>query len=177
MNKIIIAIASWITKLRYGKVISHMNLIYSKKISLLFLADKINKYEEKKIKLPADLILLIKAYSSILNGCSFCEDLALAQAIRSKMGEQKFTSLANWENSKDTVYSPAERSIFRLIKEYAEKKEVSPETMKTLHQFFNEEQVVDIVTMNAIENFYNALSIPFGIKSDGLAEIARKSIS
>lgn len=173
---VLVRIASWITKKKFGKVITPIKVIYSKKPDLLLLGDKISKYEDKKIRLPEDLKFLIKSYCSTLNGCGFCQDLAMAQVVRQRLGERKFAHLSNWENSEDGIYTNRDQAVLHFIKEYARDKAASNEAIKELHSHFTAQEVVDIVTMNAIENFYNALNIPYGIESDHLADLARKRL-
>lgn len=176
-TNIVVRIASWIMKRKFGKSITPLLVIYARKPSLLLLSDKMEKYQDGKIQLSDDIKYLIKTYTSFLNGCRFCNDLSLANVVRKKLGEQKFISLSSWETDNAHSFTKGEIAVLHFIKEYATEKKVSDETFKEMNEHFSEKQVIDIVTLNAIEHFYNALNIPFNIDSDGLAELQREMVT
>ena len=39
-------------------------------------------------------------------------------------------------------------------------------------QFFSETEIIEIVAMNAFEQYFNAFAVPLGIESDGLRRLA-----
>ena len=47
------------------------------------------------------------------------------------------------------------------------------ETFETLRSHYNEQEIVEITWVNALENYYNLISIPLGLESDGLCAIAQ----
>ena len=65
-----------------GKVIMPLKVIYARKPALLRVSLLYQKIEEHRISLPASLRLLVKSVISLKNSCTFCNDLALALAVR-----------------------------------------------------------------------------------------------
>lgn len=164
-------IAYWFSKRNYGKVLLPLKIIYSRKSALLSVAMKIVKFEEKQTSLPSDLRFFIKVAAAGQNGCSFCTDLALAHAIKGKIGTEKFEALLH-ENSNQTTFSKKESAVFNFVKEYSETKKVSDNTFTKLQSLFSETEIIEIIAINAFEQYFNALAIPLEIESEGLQKIA-----
>ena len=175
-TSLFLKIAYWFSKRQYGKVLSPLKIIYSRQSALLSVAMKIVKFEEKQNSLSSDLRLFVKIAAAVQNGCSFCTDIALAQAVKGKIGTEKFNALLNEGVSKQTAFDEKERAVFDFVKEYAEKKKVSDKTFAELQRLFSETQIVEIVAINAIEQYFNALAIPLEIESDGLQKFALKKV-
>ncbi|MEP7037670.1 MAG: hypothetical protein ABI891_04960, partial [Acidobacteriota bacterium] len=53
-----------------------------------------------------------------------------------------------------------------------ENRKISDETFENLRKFFNENQIIEIVAMNAFEQYFNAFAVPLEIESDGLRNLA-----
>ncbi len=166
--------AYWVSKKQFGKVLSPLKVIYSRKLPLLQLAMKIAKFEEKQNSLAPELRLLIKIAGATANGCSFCQDIALAQAVKGKIGITKFAALMKGELN-PTIFSEKELAVLAVIHQYATEKKVSDANFAELKKHFDETQIVEILALNAFEQFYNALTIPLEIESDGLRSLAEKS--
>ena len=170
----ILKIAYWVSKRQFGKILTPLKVIYSRKFSLLQFAMKIAKFEEKQNSLSPDLRLLIKIAAATENGCTFCQDIALAQAVKGKIGTAKFAALIKGEKS--DVFNEQERAVLSVIWQYAAEKKVSDTNFDDLKKHFNETQIIEILVLNAFEQFYNALTIPLEIESDGLQKLAEKTI-
>ena len=171
---IFLKIAYWFSKKQFGKVLTPMKIIYARKPELLKFSLKITKFEEKQNSLSPDLRIFIKYAAAAQNGCSFCTDIALAKAVKDKLGTAKFTALL--DESKQDSFSEKERAVFDFIKEYADEKSTSDVTFAALKANFNDTEIVEIIALNAFEHFYNALNIPLGIESDGLRQLAENKI-
>ncbi len=169
----LLKLAYWVSKRQFGKVLTPLKVIYSRKFSLLQFAMKIAKFEEKQNSLASDLRLLIKIAAATENGCTFCQDIALAQAVKSKIGTAKFTAVINGEKS--DVFSEPERAVLNVIRQYAAERKVSDENFNALKKHFNETQIIEVLALNAFEQFYNAITIPLEIESDELQKLAEKS--
>lgn len=168
--------AYWVSRRQFGKVLSPLKIIYSRKLPLLQLALKIAKFEEKQNSLAPGLKLLIKIAAATENGCSFCQDIALAQAVRSKIGTEKFVALiSGGGESKQSAFSEKEHAVLAVIRQYAAERKVSDANFAELRKHFSETEIVEILALNAFEQFYNALTIPLGIESDGLQSLAEKT--
>ena len=172
----LLKIAYWFSRRQFGKVMTPLKVIYARKFPLLQFAMKIGKFEEKQNSLAPDLRLLIKIAAATANGCTFCQDIALAQAVKAKIGTEKFVALVRGDESKQSVFTEKERAVLAVIRQYAAERTVSDVNFAELRKHFSEEQIVEILALNAFEQFYNALTIPLEIESDGLQKLAEKSI-
>lgn len=172
-KSLFLKIAYWFSRRQFGAVLTPLKVIYARKPPLLSIAMKMSKFEGKQTSLAPDLRLFIKTATATLNGCTFCQDIALAQAVKGKIGTEKFTALLR--NDADlSAFSEKERAVLAVIKEYDACKRVADETFAELKKHFSETEIVEILALNAIEHFYNALTVPLGIESDGLRQIAER---
>ena len=174
-KSILVKIAYWFTKRQYGKVMSPLKVIYARKPELLSFAMKIAKFEEKQNSLAPELRLLIKVAAATQNGCTFCQDIALAHAVKSKIGTEKFVALIEKNVEKISAFSEKEQIVLAVLEEYSEQRKVSDETFAELRKHFNETEIIEILALNAFEQFYNAMTIPLEIESDGLEKLAQKN--
>jgi AhpD family alkylhydroperoxidase len=172
----LLKIAYWFSRRQFGKVMTPLKVIYARKFALLQFAMKINKFEEKQTDLPPDLRLLIKIAAATENGCTFCQDIALAQAVKGKIGTEKFVALVGKNEAKEYVFTEKERAVLAVIRQYAAERKVSDTNFAELRRHFDETQIIEILALNAFEQFYNALTIPLQIESDGLRELAAQAI-
>ncbi len=171
-KSLFLRIAYWFTKRQYGKVMSPLKVIYARKPELLSFALKIAKFEKKQNSLSPDLRLLIKIATATQNGCAFCQDIALAHAVKDKIGTEKFVALIEKDLEKMSVFTEKERAVLAVLDEYNVKSKVSDEAFTHLRKHFNETEIVEILALNAFEHFYNAMTIPLEIHSDGLQQLA-----
>ena len=153
-----------------------LKVIYARKLPLLRFAMKIAKFEQKQNSLAPDLRLLIKIAAAAENGCTFCQDIALAQAVKGKIGTEKFVALIGGDRAKQAAFTEKESAVLAVIRQYAAERKVSDENFAALRKHFDETQIVEILALNAFEQFYNALTIPLEIESDGLQKLAEKMI-
>jgi len=168
--------AYWVSKKQFGKVLSPLKVIYSRKLPLLQFAMKIAKFEEKQNSLAPELRLLIKIAAATENGCTFCQDIAFAQAVRSKIRIEKFAALISGDESKQSAFTEKEQAVLAVIRQYAAERKVSDARFAELRKHFDETQIIEILALNAFEQFYNALTIPLEIESDGLKNLAERKI-
>jgi len=169
-------IAYWFSRRQFGKVLTPLRVIYSRKFALLQFAMKIAKFEEKQNSLPPEMRLLIKIAAATENGCTFCQDIALAHAVKEKIGTEKFVALIGEDTAQQSAFDEKERAVLAVIRQYAEEKKVSDENFAALRKYFDETEIVEILALNAFEQFYNALTIPLEIESDGLRTLAESAI-
>lgn len=168
-------IAYRFSRRQFGKVLSPLKVIYARKPELLRFAMKIDKFEKKQNSLPEDLRLFIKIAAAAQNGCGFCTDIGLAQAVKNKIGTEKFVAVLSGDEAKLAALSEKERAVLAFIRQYAEERKVSDETFAALKKYFGETEIVEIIALNAFEQFYNAMTIPLEVESDGLRDLAEKA--
>ena len=166
--------AFWWSKREFGKVIMPLKVIYARHPKLmLLLANKIIQFQEKSVSLEPSLRLLIQTQVSALNGCAFCSDISLARAVRKKLGAEKFIALGEAAEEKRGVFSEKESAVIAFVNEYAKDRKISDKTFETLRRFFSDTEIIEIVAMNAFEQYFNAFAVPLGIESDGLRALAQ----
>ena len=110
----------------------------------------------------------------MLNGCAFCKDIGLAQAVQKRLGTEKFRDLERFQES--AAFTNREKAALAFVEE-ANAKRVADSTFTILRHHFNETEIVEITWVQAAEAYYNAMSIPLGIESDGLQELAENQRS
>lgn len=171
-SNLLVKLAFWWSRKKFGKVIAPFKVIYARKPKLMWLANKIYQFQEKEVSLEPSLRLLIQTQVSALNGCSFCNDISLAQAVKKKLGAEKFIALGDDIDAKAQAFSEKERAVIGFVNEYAKQRKVSDETFENLRKHFGENEIVEIVAMNAFEQYFNAFAVSLEIESDGLRRLA-----
>ena len=171
-RNLLVRLGYWLSRREFGKVIMPLKVIYARHPGLMMIAGKIYRFQEKQVSLDARLQLLIQTRVSMLNGCSFCNDIALAQAVKKELGSEKLFALGSDDEALN-VLSEKEKAIVAFVDEYAKDRRVSDATFDQLWRLFNEKEIVEIVAMNAFEQYFNAFAVPLEIESDGLRLLAR----
>ena len=154
---------------QFGKVLTPLKIIYARKPSLMFIAQKIDK-TSSKLSFEPSFRLLMQTFASMTNGCHFCHDFRQTQAIKSQLGTEKFEALASYHSSH--LFTARERAAFAYIEAATRDRYVSDETFDELKKHFTDVEIVELTWINAAENYYNLLMIPLGIESDHLRELA-----
>ncbi len=149
-----------------GKVIMPLKVIYARKPALLRVAMLFNKIEGRSLSLSGELRLMVKSVISLKNGCTFCNDLALALAVQKKLGLGKFRDLENFSAS--AAFNDAERAALTYVLAVAAHDGVSDRVFAELRLHFSEEQLVELTWLAAVEVYYNTLSRALNIESDNL---------
>lgn len=157
-------------KKQFGKVLTPLKIIYARKPSLMFIAQKLDK-TSSKLSLEPSFRLLVQTFASMTNGCHFCHDFRQTQAIKKKLGTEKLEALVNYHSSH--LFSARERAALAYIEAATRDKNVSDKTFSELKKHFTEVEIIELTWINAAENYYNSLMIPLGIESDHLRELAQ----
>lgn len=155
-----------------GKAISPLKVIYARKPRLLTIAAQMARTLEHGLSLDPSLRLLIQVQAARLNGCSFCEDLALAQAVRARVGAERFAALDDFRTSQ--LFTARERAALSYTLEATRDRQVSDATFAELRTHFTETEIVEITWVNAAENYFNLQAHPLGIGSDDLLSLATR---
>jgi len=162
-------IAYWMSKRQFGKVLMPLKVVYARNPGLMWASYQIEKTMKRRLSVDPTLAVLIKVYLSMLNGCSFCKDIALAQAVQRRLGMEKFRDLERFRES--TAFTVREKAALAYVKE-ANAKRVADATFADLRRHFSDTEIVEITWIQASEAYYNAMSIPLAIESDGLQGLA-----
>lgn len=158
----------------FGRVISPARILYARVPGMALVSAALQFAEQYSVRLEPSLKLLIKHYVAFLNGCSFCMDLAQALAIQQHIAQEKFESVAVYQHS--TLFTERERAALRYAEEIAERRmNVTEDVFAELQRFFDDREIVEITYLCATEQYYNSLSLPLGLSSDGLCSIAAQA--
>lgn len=160
-------LAYYLSKRRFGKVLMVLKVIYARKPRLALIAQQIARAQEKGLSLEPSLRLLVQVKVSQLNGCPFCEDLALAQAVQKRLGPERFRNLDEYRTS--DAFSERERAALALAEEATRIRRVRDETWAAVRENFSDTEIVELVWLSAAENYFNLQAAVLGIESDQLA--------
>lgn len=167
---LVMKLAGFMSRRQFGKVPTPFKVIYARAPKLAMLSYRIAKLLDRGLSLDPSLVQLVMTHSSMLNGCGFCADLHLAQAVQEDLGLEKFKALQSYRTS--DLFDARERAALDYCGEITRNREVSDATFAALQKHFDERQVIELTWVNAIGNFFNLLAVPLGLESDGLAELA-----
>jgi len=171
-DNLIMRVAYRIVERKFGKVVTPLKVIYARKPLFLMVFALIDLLLNKSVTLPASFRLLFQIYVSMLNGCSFCQDARQALAVQRRIGIEKFQALKEYRVS--PLFDERERAALAFAEEFSTNKYVSDKIFAELTKQFTEREIVELVWMNAAENYFNALAVPLGIKMDGLRALAEE---
>ncbi len=160
-------LAYWFTKKRLGKVITPVKVHYPRFPAALGLAGELAKMHNR-FTIDPKLQHLIQVYTATVNGCLFCVDIGKASAQQKRLNSGIFDDLLRFEESE--YYTAAEKAALAYVDEANRNKHVSDAVFERLQRYFNEEEIIQITTLNAIENLYNLMNAPLNIGSDELCE-------
>ncbi|HEX8393904.1 MAG TPA: carboxymuconolactone decarboxylase family protein [Longimicrobium sp.] len=155
---------------RFGTVIGPLRVIYARRPRLLVIAGQIARTMEHGLSLDPALRFLVQTQTARQNGCTFCADLALAEAVRSRVGHERFRALDEYRTS--PLFTERERAALAFAEEATRNRRLSDETAAAVRAAFSEEEIVDLAWLNAAENYFNLQAAVLGIESDGLAAMA-----
>ena len=125
-----------------------------------------------KQKIEPELQHLVQGHVAALNGCGFCVDIGRAFATYRGFALDKLDAVADWRTS--PLFDARERAALAYVEEATRSRHVSDETFAALRAHFDDEQIVAITWLNAVENYFNLLNAPLEIESDGLCAIAER---
>ena len=168
-NGIIMKLAYWLTKRKFGKVLTPLRVIYTR-LPLVFLlfASKIEKLT-KKVSISQELAYMIKTYVAQLNVCLFCVDIGKTIAVNNSLNLDKLFQLPTFRQNK--LFNEAEKAALAFAEEITKTKSVSDETFSHLKNFYNERQICEITWLVASEHYYNIMNLTFNIHSDNLCQV------
>lgn len=164
-RSLLMRLAYGISRRRFGKVIAPFKVIYARKPRLLVIAGQIGGAMDA-LSLDPALRFLVQAQAARLNGCAFCEDMALAQATQRRIGAERFRALEEFRTS--GLFTPRERAALAFAEEATRHRHVSDETWAAVRAHFSDEEIVELTWLNAAENYFNLQAHVLGLGSDEL---------
>jgi len=169
---LIMKLAYAMTRRQFGKVLTPLK-VHSARLPPAFgmFYGKIAKLA-KRLLLPAETGMLIRAQVARINICLFCIDIGRSFAIKASMNRAKFDALEQYGTS--PLFSDAERAALDYVTELTKDKKVDPGTFARMSRFYSEREICEIVWLVATEHVYNMTNLGLNIHSDMLCDVARK---
>jgi len=168
-DSLLVRFAYWLSKRQLGGVMSPMKVLYARVPRILRTTISIVRTTES-LSLDPALRLLVVTQSSLMNGCTFCADLHLAQAVQAKLGRERFRDLLDFASSPH--FSERERAALAYTQEVTRERKASDATFERLRAHFSEKEIVELTWLNAVGNYFNLMAVPLGLESDGFEAIA-----
>ncbi len=163
-------IAYWLSRRQLGRVMSSLKVIYARAPAVAWPMLWTVNAMDRSLSLEPELRLLITTQSSLLNNCTFCADLHMAQAVQARLGLEKFNALPGFETS--ALFSERERAVLAYTGEVTRTRNASDAVFEGLRKHCNEKQIVEITWLNAVGNFFNLMGVPLQLESDDFTAIA-----
>jgi alkylhydroperoxidase family enzyme len=169
---LIMKLAYWSTRRQFGKVLGPLK-VHSARLPVAFglFYGKVARLD-KKLLLPQETLLLIRAQVARINVCLFCIDIGRSFAIKAGMSEAKFNALEDYGTHPS--FTDAERAALDYATELTRNKNVSLATFERLSRYYSEREICEIVWLVATEHVYNITNLGLNIHSDLLCDIKRK---
>ena len=161
------------TRRQFGKVLTPVK-VFCARLPLAFgqFYGKISQLD-KKLKLPAETVMLIREQVARINVCLFCIDIGRSFTIKASMTQDKFDALEQYSTS--PLFTAAERAALDYVTELTRDKKVAPGTFANLARYHSERAICEIAWLVASEHFYNMTNIGLNIHSDMLCDLSRKT--
>ncbi len=131
------------------------------------LAGKVLKHLNPANKAVADSTLppvvqeLVKIRASQINGCGFCTDMHIKDAVKAGETAQRLNLVAAWREAK--VFTEAERAALELAEQGTRIADaaggVTDAAWTEAAEHFDEEQLIALVSLIAVINAYNRVNV------------------
>jgi AhpD family alkylhydroperoxidase len=110
--------------------------------------------------LPTTLQELCRLRASQINGCGYCTDMHIKEAIHAGEDQQRINMVAAWREA--TCFTEAEKAALELTEagtRLADVGHVSEDVWLNASKHFDEEQLSGLVFVIAMIQFYNRLNV------------------
>ena len=111
--------------------------------------------------LPAATQELVKLRASQINGCGFCTDMHIKDALHAGESQQRLNLVAAWREAK--VFTDAERAALELTEQGTRIADaaggVTDDAWANAAKYYDDEQLAALVTVIAIINAYNRMNV------------------
>jgi AhpD family alkylhydroperoxidase len=151
---------------RYGVTPTAFRVLYARAPFVAFISLVIIFCRMRRLALRPELASLIQVSVALRNGCTFCSDLHMAEAVREKLGIQRFRALLEFETS--SAYDAREKAALRYVAALHDSLHIPDQVWTELRTHFSERECVEVVWLCAVERYYNSMALPLRIGSDEL---------
>jgi AhpD family alkylhydroperoxidase len=111
--------------------------------------------------LPAATQELVKLRASQVNGCAFCTDMHIKDALHAGESQQRLNLVAVWREA--TVFTEAERAALELAEQGTRIADaaggVTDEAWANAARHYDDEQLAALVGVIALINAYNRMNV------------------
>jgi alkylhydroperoxidase family enzyme len=160
------------TRRRYGRTPTAFRVVYARNPLLALAALALVAIMQRCLRIDRELCVLLQLSGSLRNGCTFCADLVKAEAVKRRIGTERFRELLDFETS--PRFSERERAALGYAAAVHDSLHVSDAVMERLRTHFDEREMVEIVWVCAVERYFNTIALPLRIGSDELSGAARR---
>lgn len=159
---------------RYGRPFPSVRLLAHNPTYLLGYAALSSATTLGRTALNSEIKTLVSLLVAGMNGCAFCIDLGRRTAQDTRMNVEKMMHVLEFATRPD-LYTPREMAAMQYAQEATQLgARVSDETFAALKAHFSDREIMELTVTVATENFYNRLSIPLEIESQGLCALAQR---
>lgn len=152
-----------------GAVITPVKVVQARFPESIRQAYETQKLEDS-VSLPDGLRTLLKRQVAATNGCAFCVDMVEAEAESHDLDVGTLRDVTDGKEAPEEL-SDRVRAALDYAEAVTEDVHVPDETFAKLEAHFSEREIVEITWLCAVENYYNRISVPLGIGSDGLCSV------
>jgi AhpD family alkylhydroperoxidase len=111
--------------------------------------------------LPAATQELVKLRASQINGCGFCTDMHIKDALHAGESQQRLNLVAVWREAK--VFTEAERAALELAEQGTRIADaaggVTDEAWANAAKHYDDDQLAGLVSVIALINAYNRMNV------------------
>src|SRR5215470_7591514 len=111
--------------------------------------------------LPVATLELVRLRASQINGCGFCTDMHIKDALHAGESQQRLNLVAVWREAK--VFTDAERAALELAEQGTRIADgaggVTDEAWANAAKYYDDEQLAALVTTIALINAYNRMNV------------------
>lgn len=162
----------WYSRRRWGKVPRPFSVFVARMPAAFgSFFGKVSKLD-KKLSLPPDTAMLVRARVARLNMCMWCID-GQRWFVTHETPDQlpKLDALDEYRTS--PLFDGKQCAALDYATELTEHKQVSPATFAKLSQGYSEREICEIAWLVSSEHLYNLNNLGLGIGSDGLCEVTQ----
>lgn len=111
--------------------------------------------------LPVTTQELVKVRASQINGCGFCTDMHIKDAVAAGETQQRLNLVAVWREAK--VFTEAERAALEIAEQGTRIADaaggVPDDAWARATKYFDEDQLAALISLLAIINAYNRINV------------------
>lgn len=110
-------------------------------------------------KVDKVLLDMIKIRASQINGCAYCIDMHTQEAMKKGETQRRIFAMSAWWES--PLFSDKEKAILKITDEITllSDKGLTTETYKEVQEFFNENEIAQIIMQIGTINIWNRIAV------------------